>query len=195
MTVWKKKEKNKKENSMDTLGEKTIKNNLFIDTCTDLYQDVKEQFRDHIPTQNSTFLLYTARGFFQNFFKTFLPEQYKYRHRQNLFSGYIDHIKNAKQVITVDFWTEIFLTFCPPRVASNTNLKIQNEKGVNATRFQPYDTETVYFPLVIYVCLLVLVLFFVTFFLMKFKQIHFFTENRNNVKVLEIGGEKTGLSI
>ena len=158
------------------------KDNLFTTSCEDLLCDVKQTFEKNIPTQNSTFLLYTTRGLFQNLYKNISshgrkikkkPELFeKVFQRQNLFSGFIEHLKNLKQTFTVDFWTDLLIHYFPPIIASNTNAKIQTEI-MNTHRFQPYNTEPVYFPLVIYLCIFILVLFFITLFVFRHHYISF----------------------
>lgn len=134
---------------------------LLFDTGQNLFEDLKVQYKDNFPTQNSTILLYATRALFQNFIFNFggSPSSLR-KNRKNVFTGYIEHVTNVKTFLSVDFWTNFLQNFFPPQ----TNGSAKKEEQ---SRFRPYNTETIFFPLVIYATIFFLLLFFVTLFLLR----------------------------
>ena len=152
--------------------------NLIAATGDDLVADIKEGLSilydpdkqnkgKMISTQSSTFLIGLIKGYFTAFSRRWVSGA-KARFQENYFSNYAQNLFNFKRTLSVGFWSEFLLSQFPPK-SGWQNKSTRTGQNIRVHRFIPYQSESIEFPLAIYVCIIVLVLFLVIVLLSKRK--------------------------
>lgn len=149
---------------------------LIASTGTDLFQDLKggvsalydadqQPKGKMISTQSSTLFIGLVKGYFTAFSRRWIPGT-KWQMKESYFSNYAQNLFHFKRVLSVGFWTEFLQTHFPPK-SGFQNKSSRTGHNIRVHRFIPYQTEPIEYPLAIYVCIVVLVLFLVILLLNK----------------------------
>ena len=131
----------------------------------DYISDVKSTVnkRSELSFQTSTVLLQLAEAGFASLARKWGSRRSV--HRFHAFSGYVDHVSNVHRLLSIGFISQQLQQVLPPMESSvkRRNGFLPQQPG----RFKPYGTETILFPLVIYMTIWVLLLILVVHIINK----------------------------